>query len=79
MYHMPVENTLDYCISGGLVLEFSIPHFGHFMIEGRYYFGLGNIYGNSKRDYFAKSNFGNIVIKATYLFDLVRTKNPAIK
>lgn len=79
MYHMPIENKLDYGIAGGLGLEFSNPHFGHFMIEGRYYFGLGNIYGNSKRDYFAKSNFGNIVIKATYLFDLVRTKNPAIK
>ena len=79
MYHMPVENKLDYGIAGGLGLEFSNPHFGHFMIEGRYYFGLGNIYGNSKRDYFAKSNFGNIVIKATYLFDLVKSKNAKIR
>ena len=79
MYHMPVENKLDYGIAGGAGLEFSNPHFGHIMIEGRYYFGLGNIYGNTKRDYFAKSNFGNIVIKATYLFDLMKSKNPKIK
>ena len=79
MYHMPVENKLDYGIAGGLGVEFSNRHFGHFMVEGRYYYGLGNIYGNSKRDYFAKSNFGNIVIKATYLFDLVKSKNPKIK
>lgn len=79
MYHMPVENKFDYGITGGLGVEFSHRHLGHFMLEGRYYYGLGNIYGNSKRDYFARSNNQAIVIKATYLFDLVRSKNPKIK
>jgi hypothetical protein len=79
MYHMSVENKLDYGIAAGLGLEFSHRHLGHFMVEGRYYFGLGNIYGNSKRDYFAKSNYYNIVIKAAYLFDIVKSKNPKIK
>lgn len=79
MYHMPVENKLDYGIAAGLGLEFSNRHLGHFMVEGRYYYGLGNIYGNSKRDYFAKSNYQTIVIKATYLFDLVKSSNPKIK
>lgn len=79
MYHMPVENKLDYGIAAGLGLEFSHRRLGHFMVEGRYYFGLGNIYGNSKRDYFAKSNYYNIVIKATYLFDIVKSKNSKIK
>lgn len=55
-------------------MEYSIPKVGHFLLEGRYYYGLGNIYGNSKRDYFAKSNIGNIVIKLTYLFDITKTK-----
>ena len=32
-----------------------------------------------KRDYFARSNFGNIVVKCTYLFDIIRTKNSKIK
>ena len=41
--------------------------------------GLGNIYGSSKRDFFARSNMGNIIIKFTYLFDIVRTKNSKIK
>ena len=79
MYHMDVENKLDYGIAAGLGLEFSNRRLGHFLIEGRYYFGLGNIYGNSKRDYFAKSNYYNIVIKAAYLFDLVKSKNATIK
>jgi hypothetical protein len=76
---MPVEKKFDYGIAGGAGLEFSMPKVGHFLLEGRYYYGLGNIFGNSKSDYFGKSNFGQIVIKATYLFDIVKTKNDKIK
>lgn len=76
---MAVENKFDYGIAGGAGIEFSIPKVGHFLLEGRYYYGLGNIYGNTKSDVFGKSNFGQIVIKATYLFDIVRTKNSKIK
>jgi hypothetical protein len=76
---MAVEKKFDYGITGGVGLEYSHPKVGHFIVEGRYYYGLGDIYGNSKSDYFGRSNFGQIVIKATYLFDLVRTKNDKIK
>ena len=76
---MAIENKFDYGIAVGLGLEFSHRKVGHFLVEGRYYYGLGNIYGNTKRDYFARSNFGNIVIKFTYLFDIIRTKNSKIK
>ena len=69
---MPVENKFDYGIAAGLGLEFSAQRVGHFLLEGRYYYGLGNIYGDSKKDYFAKSNINNIVVKLTYLFDLNR-------
>ena len=71
---MPVEKKLDYGIAAGLGLEYSNRHVGHFLLEARYYYGLGNIYGSSKKDYFGKSNYGNIVVKATYLFDIVKTK-----
>lgn len=76
---MAVENKIDYGIAVGLGLEYSNRHLGHFLVEGRYYYGLGNIYGSTKRDYFARSNFGNIVVKFTYLFDIIRTKNSKIK
>ncbi|MBQ8711388.1 MAG: PorT family protein [Prevotella sp.] len=76
---MPVENKFDYGIAAALGVELSLRRLGHFMLEGRYYYGLGNIYGNSKRDYFAKSPYQNIVVKATYLFDITRSKNPKIK
>ena len=72
-YEMDVEKTFDYGIAGGLGVEYSRPGLGHFLLEGRYYYGLGNIYGASKRDYFGISNFSNISIKLTYLFDLKTT------
>ena len=79
IYNMPVENKIDYGIAAAAGVEFSQPTLGHFLLEGRYYYGLGDIYGNSKRDYFSRSNFSNIVIKLTYLFDIAKTQNPKIK
>ena len=73
-YNMPVENKFDYGIAAGMGVEYSHPKVGHFLLEGRYYYGLGNIYGDSKRDYFAKSNHSNIVVKLPYLFDVIRSK-----
>ena len=71
---MAVENKFDYGIAAGIGMEYSHPKIGHILFEARYYYGLGNIYGDSKKDYFGKSNFSNIVIKLTYLFDITRTK-----
>ena len=72
---MAVENKFDYGIAAGAGIELSVRRVGHFLLEGRYYYGLGNIYGGSKRDYFSKSNNSSIVVKLTYLFDVVRTKH----
>lgn len=71
---MSVENKLDYGITGGIGLEYSHPKIGHIILEGRYYYALGDIYGNSKRDYFGRSNLENIVVKLTFLFDISKTK-----
>ena len=76
---MAVERKFDYGIAVGGGIEFSHPKVGHFIVEGRYYYGLGDIFKNSKSDFFGRSNFGQIVIKATYLFDIIKTKNPKIK
>lgn len=71
---MAVQHKFDYGIAAGIGMEYSNPKLGRMMLEARYYYGLGNIYGDSKRDYFGRSNFGNIVLKFTYLFDIIRTK-----
>ena len=71
---MSVERKFDYGIAAGMGMEYTMPGVGHFLIEGRYYYGLGNIYNATKRDYFAKSNHGAIIIKLAYLFDVKKTK-----
>ena len=72
---MPIENKFDYGITAGLGCEFHTK-LGHFMIDGRYYFALSDIYGNSKRDVFARSAHGTILAKFTYLFNLRSDKTP---
>lgn len=67
---MAVENKFDYGITAGIGVEAHIKHIGRFQLEGRYYYGLGNIYGDSKRDFFGTSAHGTIIIRAAYLFDL---------
>ena len=74
-YSMDVENKFDFGIASGVRMEYSVPNIGHFLLDVRYYYGLGNIYHDTKRDHFATSNFGNLVAKVTYLFDIFKTKN----
>lgn len=69
---MQVQNKLDYGIAAGLGLEYCHPRAGRFLVEARYYYGLGNIYGDSKRDYFGSSNHGTITLKLTYLIDVMK-------
>ena len=70
-----VQNSFDYGIAAGIGAEYSLPKIGHLQIEARYYFGLGNIFKDSKNDYFGKSNFGNIVFKLAWLFDLKKRRD----
>ena len=76
---MAIQRKFDYGIVVGGGIEFSHRRMGHFIVEGRYYYGLGDIFDNTKTDFFGRSNFGQIVIKASWLFDIIRTKNDKIK
>ena len=70
-YGKEVENKLDYGIVAGGGLELSTP-IGHFQLEGRYYYGLGDFYKNSKKDDFGRSGHSYIGIRMTYLYDIIR-------
>lgn len=70
-YGKAVENMFEYGITGGLGVELRTG-IGHFLIEGRYYYGLSDIYGNSKKDDFSRSGLSIISGKLTYLFDLTK-------
>ncbi len=67
-YGKKLENHFDYGIVGGVGAEIGTG-IGRFGIEGRYYFGLANIFKNSKRDYFSKSNLSAIELRVSYLTD----------
>ena len=69
---MSVENKIDYGIAAGAGMELATKKLGRFTIEARYYYGLGNIYGDSKRDYFGSSNYGTIMIKVGWLWDVMK-------
>lgn len=72
---MAVENKFDYGIAAGIGVEYSVRGLGHFLLSGRYYYGLANIYRASKSDYFAKSNHNAIQVRLSYLIDLTKTKH----
>lgn len=61
----------DYGLTGGLGIEFNTG-IGLMQLEGRYYFGLGDIFENrdSKGSIFSRSANRNIVAKLTYYFQL---------
>lgn len=65
---MDVQNKFDYGIAGGAGIEFFINRRNSIQLEGRYYFGLGNIYKASKRDFFAASRSTSIEVTLSYLF-----------
>lgn len=68
-YGKTIENKIDYGITGGLGLELRTG-LGAFGIEGRYYFGLSDIFDNSKVDYFGRSANNVISLRVHYLFTL---------
>ncbi|MBO4907180.1 MAG: PorT family protein [Bacteroidaceae bacterium] len=72
-YDLPIQNKLEYGITGGAGLELSTA-IGHFQLEGRYCFSLSDMFNNGKKDAFGRSANGAIIIKAAYLIDLMKTK-----
>jgi hypothetical protein len=71
-YGKDIDSKFDYGIAGGLGLELSTS-IGHFLLEGRYYYGLGDVFDNSKKGDFARSAHQTIAVKMTYLFDILKT------
>ena len=66
---MPLQNKFDWGICGGPGIELRTKA-GYFVLEGRYYYGLGNIYKSTKVDYFPQSSPNVISVKLSYLFPL---------
>jgi hypothetical protein len=73
-YDLPIQRTFEYGITGGLGFAVNTRRAGHFMIEGRYFFALSDMFKNGKADAFGRSANGAIVAKASYMFDLFSRK-----
>lgn len=70
-YGKQVENTLEYGIAGGAGMELKTT-IGNFIIEGRYFFGLSDMFGNAKADPFGRSANTTITGKISYLIDITK-------
>lgn len=70
-YGKMAETKFDYGIIGGGGLEIRTG-IGHFILEGRYYFGLSDFYHSTKKDPFSRSAHSYIAGKLTYLFDITK-------
>ena len=67
---MPIQNRFDYGITGGLGIEVKLNRLHSLMLEGRYYFGLGNIYNAAKKDVFDASRHSSIQVSLAYYYRL---------
>lgn len=70
-YGVVADKNFDYGLTGGAGLELSTK-IGHFLIEGRYYFGLSDIYKSGAKDYFSRSANTYYGARFSYLFDLTK-------
>jgi hypothetical protein len=62
---MAVSNRFDYGIQAGLGYEFRFSPKVSLQLEGRYYFGLGNIFPDEKSDVFETSSNQHVMVVMT--------------
>ena len=67
IYGKALQNEFEYGIAGGIGLELKTG-IGNFFIEGRYYYGLSDIFRNSKTDDFGRSANTTISARLGYSF-----------
>lgn len=67
---LPVKNKIDYGISAGAGIELIAKRKNSFMLEGRFYYGLGNAFGSRKKDPFSASTGMSIMISLGYMYRL---------
>ena len=70
-YGKMVENKFDYGIIGGLGIDINSKA-GHFILEGRYYYGLSDFWKSTKKDEFSRSGHSYIGFRLAYLFDITK-------
>ncbi|MBD5292217.1 MAG: PorT family protein [Bacteroides sp.] len=67
-YDEPITQKVDYGICGGLGGEFNITKRNSLSLEARFYYGLGNLFGSSRKDRFNASNSMAVEFALGYWF-----------
>ena len=70
-YGKAVDNKFEYGIVGGAGFDLNTK-LGHFILEGRYFYGLADFFSNDRKDYFGRSAHSYIGVRAAYLFDIFK-------
>ena len=65
---LDVSHRIDYGITAGIGVEWRVTPKHSVLIEGRYYYGLGNVFPGSKADTFNASRVTSIELTAGYMF-----------
>lgn len=78
-HDMAVEKTFDYGIQAGLGYEFRLSRELSLQLQGRYYFGLGNIFPDAKGEVFETSSNQSIQIVMSVWFHHTLLKSLGLK
>lgn len=65
---LDVKNRLDYGICGGAGMELNLNSRQSLLLEGRFYYGLTDIFPNHKTDVFASSNSMSVMVTLGYFY-----------
>lgn len=71
VYGKEIYNKFDYGIAGGAGIELKSKA-GNFFIEGRYYYGLADVFNNSKTDDFGRSANQTISVRIGYSIAILK-------
>lgn len=66
----PIKHKFDYGITAGVGVEYWVTPRNSVYLEGRFYYGLGNIFPSSKADTFGASRLMNLAVTFGYNFRL---------
>ena len=67
---MDVNNRFDYGICGGAGMEVNLNAKHSLLLEGRFYYGLTDVFPNHKTDIFSSSNSMSITVTLGYFYRL---------
>jgi hypothetical protein len=67
---MKVKNKLDYGICGGAGMELKLNPKHSVLLEGRFYYGLTDVFPNHKTDIFSSSNSMTVMVTLGYFYHL---------